>query len=128
MKSVIVNLFVSLLCSRFTAGAAIAPLPALQITPANSSLLADNSNEHCSSDVANYGRIVRGSVACVLAMYELMTSPQISTLPNMYPMDFVSSTARLPAEGNGFRTPWRSSYGESTIAVRRYRGVPDSRD
>ena len=118
MKSVIVNLFVSLLCSRFTAGAAIAPLPAIQAISKNNSLLAGNSNTHCSTDYASYGQIYPGSVACILAMYELMESPQITTLPNMYPMDFVSSAAHLPTTGNGFRTPWRSTYGKSTIAVR----------
>ena len=117
MKSVIVNLFVSLLYSRFTAGAAIAPLQAIS---QNSSLLAGDSDAHCSSDYASYGRIVPGSVACILAMYNLMESPEISALPSMYPMDMVSSTAQLPTTGNGFRTPWRSSFGESMIAVRMY--------
>lgn len=116
MKSVIVNLLVSLLCSRITAGAAIAPLAAIQAIPKNNSLLA--SDAHCSSDYASYGQIYPGSVACTLAMYDLMETPQISTLPSMYPMDFVSSTAHLPDTGNGFRTPWRSTYGESAIAVR----------
>lgn len=118
MKSIIVNLFVSLLCPRFTAGAAIAPLPAIQAISKNSSLLAGNSDTHCSSDYVSYGQIHSGSVACILAMYELMNSRQISTLPIMYPMNIVSSTAPLPATGNGFRTPWRSTYGQSTIAIR----------
>lgn len=124
MKSVIVSVFVAWLCCELTAGAAIAPLSAIQATSTNSSLLAGNSDEHCSSDYASYGRIHPGSVACTLAMYEFMESPRITTLPNQYPMDFVSSTAQLPTKGNGFRTPWRSTFGECTVAVALLSEVP----
>ena len=116
MKSFIINIFISLLCSRLTAGVAIPSLPAIEVMSPNSTTLADDRDTtHCSSDHASYGQIHPGSVACVLAGYDLFHSPKITTIPSMYPMDFVSSTAPLPAGGNGFRTPWRSTYGELTI-------------
>ena len=115
MKSFIAAFFVSLLCSSLTAGVAIPPSPATRIIlPNNASLADDRATRHCSNDHASYGQFPRGSVACGLALYELMHTPKIALLPPIYPMDFVSSTEPLPAEGNGFKTPWRSTYGEST--------------
>ena len=117
MKSFLVAFFVSLLYSSLTAGVAIPSSQATRIIlPHNTSLAYDRAaTTHCSSDHASYGSFPRGSVACILALYELLHSPRFTHLPPIYPMDFVSSIAPLPAEGNGFRTPWRSTYGESTI-------------
>ena len=116
MKSFIVAFSVSMLYSSLTAGAFIPSSPAMDLTLSNNTSLADDRDKaHCSSDHASYGQIHPGSVACILAAYELLHSPQIASLQSIYPMDFVSSTAPLPADGNGFRTPWRSTYGESTI-------------
>ena len=116
MKSFTVAFFVSLVFSSLTAGVVIPSSPAMDlILPTNTSLADDRDQTHCSSDHASYGQFRPGSVACILAAYELLHTPQIASLQAMYPMDFVSSTAPLPAEGNGFRTPWRSTYGESTI-------------
>lgn len=116
MKSVIISIFVSLLYTRLAAGVAIPSPPAIQVVSPNSTTLADDKDTtHCSSDHASYGQMHPGTVACILASYELFQSPKITTIPYNYPMDFVSSTAPLPAEGNGFQTPWRSTYGESRI-------------
>ena len=125
MNTFIIVVVVSLLYARLTAGVAIPPSssPATMgaiILPNNNnhnnhtSLTDDHdtTTTHCSSDHASYGQLHPSTVACVLAMYDLFQSPKITTLQYMYPMDFVSSTAPLPAEGNGFRTPWRSTYGE----------------
>lgn len=122
MKSVILTLFVSLLCSRFTAGAAIVPLPAIQAISTNNSLLAGVSDAHCSTDYASYGQFHPESLLCSVALGDFMQTAQISTLSDRYPMEFVSSTAQLPTTGNpGFRTPWRSIFGQSTIAVRMWK-------
>ena len=116
MKSFIVAFFVSLLYSSLTAGAAISSSPATGIIlPNNTSLADDGDTLHCSRDFDSYGRFPRGSVGCILALYELTHSPRFSHLPTIYPMDFISSTTPLPAGGNGFKTPWRSTFGESTI-------------
>ena len=116
MKSFVVGIWVSLLYSTLTAGLAIPSSPAISAISPNSTTLADDHDTtHCSSDHTSYGTIPPGSFACILAMYELLYSPRMTTLPTVYPMDFVSSTAPLPEQGNGFRTPWRSTYGESTI-------------
>ena len=115
MKSFIVAVFVSLLYSSLTAGVAIPSPPATGfILPNNTSLTDDRDTRHCSNDHASYGQFPPASVACGLAMWELMHSPRLTRLPQRYPMAFVSSTAPLPAEGNGFRTPWRSTHSEST--------------
>ena len=106
MKSFIVAFFVSLLYSSLTAGVAIPSSPATGIIlPNNSSLADDRDTTHCSRDFVSYGQFPRASVACILALYELLHSPRLVRLPRIYPMDFVSSTAPLPAEGNGFQTP-----------------------
>ena len=116
MKSFIDAFFVSLLFSSLAAGVAIPASPATGIIlPNNASLADDRDTTHCSSDHASYGSIRRGSVACILALYDLLHQPSITTLSSVYPMDFLSSTAPEPALGNGFRTPWRSTYGESAI-------------
>lgn len=119
MKSVIISVFVSLLYTRLAAGMAIQSPPAIQLVSPNSTTLADDKDlTHCSTDYASYGQMHPGTVACVLASYDLFQDPKISTLQSNYPMDFVSSTAPMPAEGNGFRTPWRSTYGESSVSGR----------
>ena len=123
MKSFITSIFISLLYSRLTAGLTIPSSqfikvisPNSTLVPPNSTNLADDRDEtHCSSDYASYGQIHPGSIACVLASYDLFQDPKITTIPQMFPMAFLSSTAPLPDEGNGFRTPWRSTYGELTL-------------
>lgn len=85
MKSIIISIFVSLLHSRLTSGVAIPDLPTLHVVPTNNSLFADNSDTHCSNDFASYGQIFPGSVACILATYELLQSPRISTIASTYP-------------------------------------------
>ena len=116
MKSFITNILISLLCSRLAAGVAIPSSPIIEVISPNSTTLeADPDTTHCSRGFASYGHIHPGSVACLLASYDLMQDPKIKNLPSMYPMEFVSSTAALPSGGNGFRTPWRSTYGELTL-------------
>ena len=116
MKSFIISVFISLLYSRLTAGVAILSSPAIEITPANSSTLAgDRDTTHCSNDRASYGQIRPGDFACLRASYNLFHCPRITNTPYNYPIDFVSSTAPLPALGHNLRTPWRSTHSELTI-------------
>ena len=117
VKSFIVGLFVSLFYySSLTAGVAISSSPAMGIPlPNDTSLADDRDTRHCSSDRASYGQIRPHSFACILALDQLLNSPQITTLQYLSPMNFLSSTAPRPPEGEGFQTPWRSTYGESMI-------------
>lgn len=111
-----ISIVASLLYSSLTAGLAIPSSPAIEVISPNITNLADDHDlTHCSSDHASYGQIRPGSVACILAIRDLLQSPKITRLPNVYPMKLLSSTASLPTLGNGFRTPWRSTFRESTI-------------
>ena len=109
MQSVLITFLVPLLCSRLIAGAAIA---GTQTAARNSSLLTDDSDTHCSNNFDLYGRQNPGSVACLLALHDMQQDPAFTTLPGMYPIDFLSSTAPPSEFGNGIRTPRRYTHGE----------------
>ena len=109
MKIALATFLIPVLNSRFIHGAAIAPIHAIS---GNDSLLVDNSNVHCSNDHASYGQSSRSSFACILAMHDMRDDPVFTTLPGIYPIDFLSSTAAPPREGNGIRTPRRYTHGE----------------
>lgn len=103
MKSVIISIFVSLLYTRLAAGVAIPSSPVIQVVSPNSTTLADDKDTtHCSSDHASYDQMHPGTVACILASYELFQFPKITIIPYNYPMNFVSFTAPLLAEDNRF--------------------------
>ena len=109
MKLALITFLVSLLCSRLIAGAAIA---GAQTAARNSSLLTDDSDTHCSNNFALYGQQYPGSVACILALHDMQQDPAFTTIPGMYPIEFLSSTAPPARLGNGIRTPRRYTYGE----------------
>ena len=109
MKSLIINAAVLLLYFQVTSGAALAPLLGV---PSNS--IAADGNTHCSNDYASYGQQYPGSVACILATHDMLQDRAFTTLPSMYPIEFISSKADSPALGNGIRTPRRYSYGEGS--------------
>lgn len=114
-KSAIIDILFPLLCSQLTAGAAIEPAASIQAISPQSTLLADSADTHCSSDYASYGRVEYG-FHCALAVTDMLTKDQaFTTIPDMYPIDFLSSTAAPSALGNGIRTPRRYTFGESAI-------------
>lgn len=71
IKSTIINALVPLICSQFTAGAAITSLSLFQGTTNNSNFLTANKNVSCSSDHASYGDVGPAKVACVVALANL---------------------------------------------------------
>lgn len=115
MKSALISFLTPLLCSRLIAGAAIV---STQTTARrNSSLLTDDSDAHCSNNFALYGQQYPGSVACILALHDMQQDRAFTTIPGMYPIEFLSSIAPPAQLGNGIRTPRRYTYGECLRAI-----------